>query len=154
MTSLTEVEMILNNRPLTPIYDDPNALIALRPIDLLLLKVVPYKCEFEISLSESYKKGWRQAQLIADTFWKRWIKEYLPTLQARSKWTNVKRDIQVGDLVLIADRCSPRNVWKKGLIIDISSSSDGHPRTVQVRTSDGIMQRDIRSLCLLECANM
>lgn len=150
LTSLSEVERILNERPLTPLYDDPDSCNVLRPVDLLLLKVVPLVNGTEISLADSYKKGWRQAQVLANTFWRRWIAEYLPTLQARSKWTQRVRDIQVGDVVLIADPSLSRGAWKKGLIVRVMSSSDDHPRTAEVRTTDGLKQKDIRSLCLLE----
>ena len=35
---------------------------------------------------DKYSKSWRQSQCLADSFWKRWMKEYLPALQARQKW--------------------------------------------------------------------
>lgn len=150
LTSLSEVERILNERPLTPVYDDPDALKVLRPVDLLILKSLSISTGSEVTLAESYKKGWRQAQLIANTFWKRWIREYLPTLQTRSKWTKVQRDVKVGDVVLIVDQSSPRGIWKRGLVVSVLASSDNHPRTVELRTMDGYVRKDIRSICLLE----
>ena len=46
-----------------------------------------------------YSKHWRQAQCLANSFWKRWMKEYLPTLQSRQKWTSQRRNLAIGDLV-------------------------------------------------------
>ena len=38
---------------------------------------------------------------MADVFWKHWLTEYLPTLQVRQKWLRPKRNLKVGDLVLV-----------------------------------------------------
>ncbi len=48
-----------------------------------------------------YRHRWRQVQYLADVFWCRWLKEYLPALQQRQKWLQPKRNLQVGDLVII-----------------------------------------------------
>lgn len=40
-------------------------------------------------------------------FWKRWIKEYLPQVQRRGKWTKVGRNAVVGDLAILQDRALP-----------------------------------------------
>lgn len=54
-------------------------------------------------LKDLYRKQWRHVQCLADIFWKRWRQEYLTTLQSRKKWINDKRDMQVGDIVLLKD---------------------------------------------------
>ena len=38
-----------------------------------------------------------QAQQLADLFWRRWVKEYLPLLQERQKWFTKKQNLQVND---------------------------------------------------------
>lgn len=40
---------------------------------------------------------------MADLFWQRWTKEYLLLLQERQKWTSLKRNLKVGDIVLVVD---------------------------------------------------
>lgn len=49
------------------------------------------------------RKRWRQVQNKANVFWKRWMKEYLLTLQQRQKWLDENRNIAVDDEVLIMD---------------------------------------------------
>ena len=49
-------------------------------------------------------KKWRQTQILADHFWRRWVKEYVPALQDRQKWHRPRRNAQVGDLVLVVDQ--------------------------------------------------
>ena len=52
-------------------------------------------------------KRWRQVQLLADHFWKRFRKEYLPSLIKRVKWNSEQRNLKIGDLVLLADSDTP-----------------------------------------------
>ena len=48
---------------------------------------------------------------MANLFWKRWIREYLPLLQERQKRLKRKRNIRIGDVVLIVDPKAPRSSW-------------------------------------------
>ncbi|KAK0140007.1 hypothetical protein N1851_023079 [Merluccius polli] len=68
---------------------------------------------------ETYgRRRWKQVQYISDLFWKRWAKEYLPTIQQRQKWNRPHRSFSIGDLVLLIDESAPRNSWPLGRIID------------------------------------
>ncbi|XP_031758630.1 uncharacterized protein LOC116411007 [Xenopus tropicalis] len=78
-------------------------------------------------------KQWKQVQNLADTFWKRWKREYLSNLQSRRKWTQSRPNIQVGDVVLVKDSQESRNEWPVGLIINTLPSRDGRVRKVEVK---------------------
>lgn len=78
-------------------------------------------------------------------FWRRWSHEYLNTMQQRTKWKWESEDVQVGDLVLIADQTSPGN-WSKGRIIQVYPSDDGHVRKVSLKTVAGLIDRPITRL--------
>ena len=100
-TLKSEIQGILNSRPLTPVSSDPKDLDPLTPNHLLLFKANPnlppgYFCKDVYS-----KRRWKQVQYLADIFWKRWLKEYLPTLLMREKWINPRRCLTPGDLVFI-----------------------------------------------------
>ena len=103
-TVLTEVEATLNSRPLFAVSDDPNDLQPLTPNHLLLQRTVsalpPGTFVKEDML---FRKKWRQTQILADHFWRRWLKEYVPALQERQKWHRPRRNAQVGDLLLVVD---------------------------------------------------
>ena len=103
-TLLTEVESILNNRPLTHVSDDPSDLDALTPNHLLL--GMHRKWEFVASVSENEvdtRRKWRQVQALARVFWDRWLKEYVPCIIKRHKWATNSRDIVMDELVLLTD---------------------------------------------------
>lgn len=76
-TLLTEVEQILNGRALTANSDDSNDL---QPLTHHLFATGIFE-----KADRYHRKKWRQVQLLADLFWKRWLREYLPTLQTRGK---------------------------------------------------------------------
>ena len=49
-------------------------------------------------------------QYLGDSFWVRWSKEYLLQLQERQKWLKLKKNVAIGDVVLIMDS-NLRNSW-------------------------------------------
>lgn len=95
------------------------------------------------------RKRWRQAQYLADLFWRRWTKEYLPLMQERSKWNSIKRNLSPGDLVIIVDNTAPRNSWITGRIVKTFPDAKGFVRSVLVKTKSSVIQRPIDKLCLL-----
>ena len=67
----------------------------------------------------------KASQLFADEFWRRWLREYLPLLNARQKWLVPLRNFRVGDLVLLVDNQSLRNEWPRAIITDVYSYNHG-----------------------------
>ena len=85
-TFMCEVENIINSRPLTAVSNDVKDLQPLMPNMLLCLKEEQSlppgtKDSFDVYSS----KRWRRVQYLANLFWKRWVKKYLPILQKRQK---------------------------------------------------------------------
>ena len=102
VTAIAEVEKILNDRPLTSVENQPDDLRPLTPNQVLLLRSNSSLPPGLFSKEDCYgKRRWRQAQYLANLFWRRWMREYLPSLQARQKWTSQRRNFAVNDLVLI-----------------------------------------------------
>ena len=97
-------------------------------------------------------KRWKQAHYLADVFWKRWIREYIPALQLKQKWLRPRPSLAVGDLVLVVDEASPRGFWPKGIVQEVFPDKYGFVRQVLVRTASSVLRRDVRKLCLLEGA--
>ena len=85
-TLLTEVEQVLNGRALTANSDDLNDLQPLTPAHFLMQRKTICLPPGVFQLADQYRRKWKQVQFLADLFWKRWLREYLPTLQVRGKW--------------------------------------------------------------------
>ena len=150
LTVMCEVESIINNRPLTLASDNPNDLDVLTPNHLLLLKAQPSIPPGIFSKDDQYaRRRWRQVQYIADLFWTRWLREYLPSLQNRQKWSRPRRNLQEGDVVLIADDAAPRNSWVMGRISKTLPDGKGVVRRAIVQTKTNKLDRPVSKLCLI-----
>ena len=97
-------------------------------------------------------KRWKQAQYLADVIWKRWIREYLPSLQLKQKWLRQRPNLAVGDLVLVVDETFQCGRWPKGIVQEVFPDRYGTVRQVVVRTANSCLRRDVRKPCLLEGA--
>ncbi|XP_062703145.1 uncharacterized protein LOC115264088 [Aedes albopictus] len=105
LTFLAEAEGIVNCRPLTYLPLDSIEQEALTPNHFLLgsssgVRLPIVQTDNEVSL---LKGSWTAIQKYLDIFWRRWTREYLPTLTKRTKWFGDVKPVQPGDLVLIMD---------------------------------------------------
>lgn len=151
-TFVTKVEKILNNRPITPVGDDPKDLQALTPSMLLTGHLdTDYPPDTFIK-ADGYRKSWKLIQWMANQFWTRWKSEYLQLLQKRSKWVQHSKNFNLGDLVLVINESTPRGSWPKALVEEIFPDKFGLVRRVRVRTAKTSYIRDVRKLCHLEGA--
>lgn len=144
-TVLCEVEAIMNDRPITTVTNDKNDVEPLTPNHLLLLKTKPVMPPEDIYS----RRRWRQIQYLADLFWRKWVREYLPIMQPRNKWNKVRRNLQPGDLVVIVDNTAPRNSWVLGRVLQTQPGSKGLVRSALIKTKTGILQRPVNKLCLI-----
>jgi Family of unknown function (DUF5641) len=92
------------------------------------------------------KRQWRIAQHWTNEFWKRWLQEYIPSLQIRSKWTKSNANIQVGDVVRIADEGFSRGRRPMGRVTGVSPGADAVVRVAMVRTAHGLLKRPVTKL--------
>lgn len=149
-TVIAEVESMINSRPLTYIPMDPGNEESLTPNHFLLLSssgvVQPMKSPTDERLG--LKNNWNHAQLLLDRFWKRWIREYLPTIANRCKWHEEVKDLVVGALVIVVDE-SVRNSWTRGRVLRVYPGKDGRIRRADVQTKGGILQRPVSKLAVL-----
>ncbi|XP_029967753.1 uncharacterized protein LOC115403094 [Salarias fasciatus] len=150
-TLLCEAEAILNSRPITKATSDPNDLEALTPNHLLLLKPKPSLPPGLFDKQDLYaRKRWKQIQYMADLFWKRWAREYLPELQECQKWNYPYRNFTTGDIVVIVDDSAPRNSWVTGRVIHTVPDKFGLVRQVRIKTKTNTLDRPITKICLLQ----
>ena len=135
VTFMAEAAAIINARPLVPVTTDPDDPLILTPAALLTQKmnILPAPAG-EFGVADLYKSQWRQVQHLSNTFWDRWKKQFLPTLQARKKWQSTQPNIQPGSVVLLKNRQAPRNEWPLGLITQAFPGKDSKVRQVEVKT--------------------
>jgi len=117
-----EVTGFINARPLVPVSTDPE-----EPTWRLLGHGPVHKAVETSSSSE---------------FWNRWSRKYLPALQHRQKWTLPRRNLQIGDLVLLMVKHNARSGWPMARIITSLPGKDGHVRKVEMKRTD---QRSVKT---------
>ena len=150
-TLLAEVEAILNDRPLTANPSSVDDAPALTPNMLLTFQRRPTTPPGTFSSDDQYsRRWWRQAQHLANVFWKRWIHEYLPTLQLRQKWTHQRPELRVDDLVLVCEENTSRGDWPLGRVVELIKGRDDLARSVRVLVRGKEKIRPITKLCFLE----
>ena len=150
-TLLTEVEHIVNSRPLTHLSNDVSDYDALTPNHVLLGMHRNWVAIADTDVDDiTSRKQWKQVQALRAIFWSRWVKEYLPTLTKRSCWRDSKPNFKVDELVLLEDDNVKRKKWPLARITEVIESADGVVRQVEVRTKDGIYKRPVSRLYKLE----
>ena len=135
-TLMAEVTAIVNARPLVPVPTDPEVPEVLTPAILLTQKTQSLKATpGNFSCADLHSKQWRQVQHLANVFWHRWRKEFLPTLQPRRKWEHETKNLEEGDLVLLRCKDLPRNSWPIARITKTFTSADGKVRKIELLTA-------------------
>nr|CAI5839091.1 unnamed protein product [Callosobruchus analis] len=141
-TVLTQIEALLNSRPLCVKSMDPSAPEVLTPAHFLTqmpLNRLPTSDVTEIKLNRLDR--YQLIDRMVQDFWKRWRLEYLSGLQVRTKWYKSAPKLEKGMVVLLKEENSPPLHWPLGVIQEVFPGKDGCIRNVAVKTSKGIFSR-------------
>ena len=156
LTLLIEIEKIINNRPLTYVYNDLSE-EPLTPSHLVNGRRLGHNFSEDINdpieLNEQLSK-------ILDHFWNRWSKDYLLELRENHRLKHNSKNtpnsnINVGDIVLVHDGKLPRSKWRVGRVKELINSKDNIIRgavvTVSYKNLTGHLRRPINKLYPFEC---
>ncbi|KAL7724201.1 hypothetical protein ACLKA6_005768 [Drosophila palustris] len=151
-TTLVAVEAVLNSRPIGALSDDPSDGEALTPGHALIggpLTAMPAGGAPD-QQGLTCLSRWRAVSSLRRQFWRRWSKEYILGLQARSKWHHRTPDVVVGELVVVAEDNLPPQKWLIGRVTAVHRGEDGAVRVVDLRTATGgAFRRPIHKLARL-----
>lgn len=150
-TFLTQIEAVLNSRPICPISQDPNDLEALTPGHFIIgdaLNAIPEQNVENVSSNRLTR--YQHIRQMVEHFWNRWKTEYLHNLQQRHKWKFQQNpQALIGSLVLLKDENSPPLHWPKARIVEVHPGADGLVRVVSVKTINGVVKRALGKICIL-----
>ncbi|XP_055542695.1 uncharacterized protein LOC129728288 [Wyeomyia smithii] len=155
LTLAIEAEGIVNSRPLTYLPLDSEEAEALTPNHFLLGSSSGVRQPAAEPTDNIFKlrNAWSQVQHQMDMFWKRWLREYLPTLTRRTKWFGEVKPVAVGNLVFVMED-SRRNGWTRGRICKVYAGHDGRVRQALVQTNRGLIRRPVSKLAILDVAQV
>ena len=146
VTIITQIEAVLNSRPLYPMSNDPTDLSPLTPGHFLIGSPLLSLPERETDDATPLPIRIQLIKKIQDDFWKRWKRDYLVTLQIRKKWFSTGPDMRIGDLVLLAEDNQAPLQWKIGRIQETYPGNDDIVRVVKVKTATGQLIRPVAKL--------
>ncbi|XP_055527286.1 uncharacterized protein LOC129719896 [Wyeomyia smithii] len=150
LTTLAEAEDLINSRPLTYVSLEPGVDEALTPNHFI--RGVGTQVEHAVqptSEAEALRDRYKQSQSLADALWKRWVNEYLPSINQRTKWHSESPPLSRGDLVYVADDTIRKN-WVRGIVIETIQGTDGRIWQAIVTTAKGECRRPVVKLAVLE----
>ena len=133
-TVLFEVSNLLNERPIG-IKPGTNIDLGtyLCPNDLILGRCSVMVPEGAFNFSAKFKLRQNFINDITKAFWKRWMRDYFHTLIVCQKWHHDKRNVKIGDIVLVQDSNAIRGFWRMAQVSEVIPSTDGKVRDVELR---------------------
>ncbi|XP_012527522.1 uncharacterized protein LOC105831720 [Monomorium pharaonis] len=149
-TVLIQFEACLNLRPICQLPSTALDLQPLTPGHFLiggLLVALPDIDVTDVPINRFDR--WQAAQRIAQDFWKQWSREYLTSLQGKTKWTSERNNLSIDDIVMTQDNNAPLLRLKLGKVIETHKETDNKVRIVTFKTANGTCKRSINKLCKL-----
>jgi len=96
MTAFTGAETLINSQPLTYQSASPEDYSPLTPNHFLHGQVGgKFAPGTDEEIGCNPRKQWRRIQELNSHFWRRWMKEWIPSLSARKKWFQQKRILKL-----------------------------------------------------------
>ena len=69
---------------------------------------------------------------LVNSFWKKWTHCYFPSLLVEQKWHHARRNVAIGDVVIIHDKDLSRGEWKLAKVADVVPGNDGIVRRLKI----------------------
>ena len=146
-TLLTEVEGVINARPLTYVYDDEESVsYPLTPSDLIYGRRItmnqPNSQHYEtMSTYNSLTKRLKHHRHLLGQFTRRWRIEYLTSLREQVAKGSSVRDanakLKVGDIVILKNDSVARAFWKLAKVEELLPGRDGTVRSAVITVPRG-----------------
>lgn len=161
MTVLTEVEGIVNSRPLVYVPSEENGNV-IRPIDCIQPNARigipsigidnPEDLTFKPSPTEKLLDLWNKQQVVIEKFWEEWKTNYLTNLhedyqrEHKQGRSTISRKPKIGEIVHLQDDSLEKGKWELAKIIEIPSET----KVRLLKSNNEEILRSIKLICPLE----
>ena len=127
-TVLLEAANLVNQRPICRIPHDPDDGAYLCSNDILMGRATNDVPQGPFRNTKNPRHRFEFCQKLVDAFWKRWVRDVFSQLVPRKKWTTENRNVQVDDVVIVAEPNAIRGKWNIGRVQDTFPGDDGKVR--------------------------
>lgn len=147
-----DVEISLNNRPLTYVEDDVELSVLTPNLMITGESCVLPDEESDSTEEEEMKRRARHVLRSKQAVWKRWTGEYMKALRERHDLNHKekKKTPALGEVVLIKNDSRNRGKWNIGVITKLFKGRDGVVRGARMRSRKTTIDRPIQDLYPLE----
>jgi hypothetical protein len=149
---LMDVELCLNNRPLSYVEDDVDFPVLTPNTMMFGQRYNPPEEDADNVSDRDLRKRARFIQRCKEHLWSRWTNEYLRGLREQHDLTHVDRTntIAVGDILLIKGEQRNRAKWKIGIVEKLISGRDNVVRGAVLRAGRDKLERVVQHLYPME----
>ena len=149
---LLDIETQINRRPLSYVEDDVQ-LPTLTPESFLHQRStqLPEQETWRIKEADLRKRA-KFLKACKEGLWRRWKREYLTALRERHNLAHKasKHEPKEGDVVIVKSDNKNRGTWPLAIVRKTYPGRDGIIRAVELKTSNGIIERPVQFLYPLE----
>ena len=150
---LLDVEVTLNNRPLSYLEEDVQ-LATLTPNSFLFLNsnILPELSPYQLEERDLRKRA-KFLQKSKDAMWGRGTSEYLRALRERHRLKHSDdrgSSLKVGGVVIVKSAARNRNCWPLGIIETLIVGRDQVVRGAKLRVGETVLERAVQHLYPLE----
>ena len=149
---LLDVEIAVNNRPLSYVEDDVQLPILTPNLMMYGQSNVLPETEVDSIKETELRKRARHLRRCKDVLWSRWTSEYVRGLRERHnlKHKSKRLSLKVGDVVLMQSELRNRGKWNIGVVVKLIKGRDGEIRGARLRAGKSYMERAVQLLCPME----
>ena len=128
-----EAANLVNERPIGRHPTDPSDGVYLCPNQLLLGRASSRAPAGPFKEPSKTSQRYLLVENITNSFWRQWTRDFFPSLLVRHKWHTAKRNVKIGDVVIIQDAKQLRGNWRLARVSKVMPSDDGQVRRVELQ---------------------
>ena len=138
VTLLARVALSMNSRPLalgdvSGTNQQEEDLLPLTPNQLLLGRSTSQVPDIEFEDSGKYSSRINYIKAVHAEWWRRWIQDVLPSLVPCRKWKDKKRNMKVGDIVMLVYQGNMVDDYRLAKVSKIFPDSRDIVRSVEIQ---------------------
>ena len=137
VTLLSQISCSINSRPLglqnaseSDQLDDMPTPLTLN--QLLIGRSTSEPVNMDFNQDDRYTARQAYVEELYQAWWKRWIKEVLPSLIPCKRWRDVKKNLKCGDVVMMSYQNQMKDDYRIAKVLEVFPDDKGLVRTVRV----------------------